>query len=158
MEKLPFDSSWADFRSLRAKLSWTTNYRPDISCSVAKLAQVTQETYKTETKVYFKNINNIIIHLTANSYITLKFAKLDRESLKLRVYSDASYASNTEKSSQLRCIIFLMDKNNKCQPLHWQSYRAKRVACSVLGSEVIVLPDYFDILWTNMTYKLCLIK
>lgn len=65
------------------------------------IAHVTKETYKTETKLYIKNINNIISHLRANSDITITFPKLDRYSLTLWVYSDPSYASNTEKAFNL---------------------------------------------------------
>lgn len=42
----------------------------------------------------------------------------------------------------------LMDKDNKCKPLYWTSYKAKRVTRSVLGSEVMAFADAFDMAYT----------
>ncbi len=142
--ELSHDATYADFRSLRAKLAWTNNSRPDISCSVALLTQVTEDVFNTDRSTYVKKINAIVKHLKTNPDVTLKYPKLDKESLQLTVYSDASFATNKDLSSQLGYFIFISDKNNLCQPIYWTSYKAKRVNRSVLGSETMAFADAFD--------------
>jgi hypothetical protein len=75
----------------------------------------------------------------------LMFPKLELETLSLRMYSDASYANNTDGTSQLGYIIFLCDASRACQPLFWSSKKWKRVTRSVLGSETMALADGFDV-------------
>ena len=61
LNTLNYKSTYSDFRSTRAKLAWTTNTRPDISCAVALLTHVTEDIFNKEPKVYFKKVNNITI-------------------------------------------------------------------------------------------------
>jgi hypothetical protein len=51
-----------------------------------------------------------------NADVVLRYPKLDKESLRLRVYADASFASNRDETSQLGFVIFLADKHEQCQP------------------------------------------
>jgi hypothetical protein len=81
-------SPFKECRSLRAKLSWVTNTRPDISCAVAQSAQVTEKLYDEEPLKYTKVLNGIVKHLRKASSLVLKYPKLDIDKLKLRVYSD----------------------------------------------------------------------
>lgn len=85
--QLKYKFTWAEFRSLRAKISWTTNSRPDMSCFISKLVRVTETIFTKETKIYVQkfDINSIISHLLATSDITHKFPKLDKRFLKLTV-------------------------------------------------------------------------
>lgn len=132
------------FKSLRAKLLWTQNSRPDISCAVAKLAQVTDADLKTDPETCIKMANRIVRHLKKHSDVKLRYRKLDTESLCIRMYSDASYADNRDASSQLGYIVFLCDKFGTAQPITWSSHKSKRVTRSVLGSETMALADGFD--------------
>lgn len=52
LNKLTYKCTWADFGSLQPKFSWTTNSIPDISCSVAKLAQIIEAMFAKGTKMY----------------------------------------------------------------------------------------------------------
>lgn len=45
LQKLTYKWTWADFRSLQVKLSWTKNPRTDTLFSVVKLAQVTKDMF-----------------------------------------------------------------------------------------------------------------
>ena len=78
----------------------------------------------------------------------LRFPKLDKDSLSISVYSDASFCNNQDGSSQLGYIILLKDKENKCQPLYWSSHKSRRSSRSVLGSEVMAFADAFDMAFT----------
>lgn len=66
----------------------------------------------------------------------------------MRLYSDASSASNMDRILQLGYVIMLMDIHNKCHPLYWTSYKAKFETREVLGNEVMAFVDEFDMLYT----------
>jgi hypothetical protein len=142
------DGMFSDFRSLRARLAWATLSRPDIACAVAQSAQVNEDTFKDDPKTHIKRLNAVVNHLRKTIHQVLKFPKLDRKNLSLRVYSDASYANNSDGTSQIGYIIFLCDASGSCQPLFWSSKKSKRVTRSVLGSETMALADAFDMAFT----------
>lgn len=54
-----------------------------------------------------------------NKNIVLLFLNVDIKSLTLRVYSDALYAMNDDRTSQLEYVIFIADKNDNCHSPHW---------------------------------------
>ena len=54
IRELDYKSTYEDFRSLRAKLAWTNNSRPDIACAVALLTQVTKEVLDTDKNLLRK--------------------------------------------------------------------------------------------------------
>jgi hypothetical protein len=110
------DATFKQFRSLRAKLSWITQTRPDVSCAVALAAQVTEDRYNGDPGEYIKQLNRFIKHQKKIPDLPLRFPKLELSTLRLQVYSDASYANNADDSSQLGYIIFLVDGNGTCQP------------------------------------------
>lgn len=79
---------------------------PDTCCSMALHTRVTNETWK-ELEGLIRKANNIIGHLIGKWEYTLQFQKIDKKTIKIQVYSDASHASNEDKSSQLGYMIFL---------------------------------------------------
>jgi hypothetical protein len=56
-------ANFKQFRSLRAKLSWITQTRPDVSCAVALAAQVTEDRYNGDPGEYIKQLNRVIKYL-----------------------------------------------------------------------------------------------
>ena len=142
VEKLSKDATFSDYRKMRARLAWLTHTRPDICCSVALSPQVTEERFNNDSSKYLKAIN--AIHICSSEIPYLRYPKLQIDTLRLQTYSDASFASNEDLSSQLGYFIFLVDGTGNCQPLHWSSHKAKRVSRSVLGSEVLAFSDAFD--------------
>jgi hypothetical protein len=143
LKPLSRSSDFAAFSSLRARLSWVTHSRPDVCCAVNQSAQVTQTRFDKEPATHISKLNKIIRHLRSVD-LPLKFGHLDKESLQLTVYSDASFANNDDLSSQLGYVIFLSDKDGCCSPLHYSSHKSKRVTRSVLGGEVMAFADAFD--------------
>jgi hypothetical protein len=73
----------------------------------------------------------------------LRFVQLDIQSLKLMVFTDASFANNQDLSSQIGFVIVLSD-GNKANILHWSSIKCKRVTRSVLASELYAMAHGFD--------------
>jgi hypothetical protein len=74
----------------------------------------------------------------------LRFAKLEKESLKLLIFTDTSFANNRDLSSQIRYILVLTDMNRTANILHWSSIKCKRVTRSVLASELYAMVHGFD--------------
>ena len=116
------NSSFEQFRSLRANLSSAMSSRPKIACAVVRRTQVTEEMFEKEHEKMIKLLNTIVKHLKRSLGLILKFLKLDIEPLSLFAYSDASYANNHDGTSQPGYVIFLIDKSKKCQPLACSSY------------------------------------
>lgn len=73
------------------------------------------------------------------------FPKLDRGSLKIIVYTDASFGNlNDGVDSMGGHIVFISDKNNFCAPLDWVSCKIKRVVRSTIAAETLALCDGLD--------------
>lgn len=142
--KLPKVCSFKEYSSLRAKLLWLTQTRPDITCAIAIATQVTEERFNLAQKEKIKDLNAAVSHIQKTKKLSLKFPELDRASLQMRVYTDASFASNYDLSSQLGYLVFLADKNNLAHLISWSSHKSKRVSRSVHGSEVMAFADGFD--------------
>lgn len=139
---LSTDCSFKEFRSLRHQLAWLTHTRPEICCTVNMAAQVTETKFSSD---HIKAINRVVKHVKEHPTLPLKYQRLDKDSLKLKVYSDSSFANNDDHSSQLGYIVLLVDKTNKCNILHLSSHKSRRVTQSVLGGEVYAFADAFDI-------------
>jgi hypothetical protein len=75
----------------------------------------------------------------------LQFVPLEKESLKLVVFTDASFANNADLSSQIGFVIVLADRYNRANIIHWSSIKCKRVTRSVLASELYAMAHGFDI-------------
>lgn len=74
----------------------------------------------------------------------LKFVELDRETLQLLAFTDASFANNKDLSSQIGYLLVLADGNGRANILHWSSVKCKRVTRSVLASELYGMAHGFD--------------
>ena len=141
IELLPKTTTFDLFRSMRAKLNWISNSRPDISCAVSMASAVTEKLFN-ESKV--KNLNSVIKHLKKTENMKLKFPPLDQETLKIVVYSDASFANNDDLSSQIGYIVFLSDNNENCSFLTYSPYKSERVCRSTMAAETMAFADAFD--------------
>lgn len=127
---------------------WTTNTRADISCSVALLTQVTQENFEHQRQVCIEMINAVISHLEKNPNLDLHFLALERTTLRLQVYSDASFATNYDNTSQSGYFVFFIACSCNFQPLYWTFYTSKRSTRLLLGTEVMAFVDAFDMAYT----------
>ena len=144
LEPLNNLSSFDDFRSLRAKLSWISHTRPDISCAVAQAAQITEDLLNEK---YSKGLNNVVKYLKKTAERVLKYEKLNLDELCIKGFADSSFANNLDNTSQIGFIILLCDKT-KCHILHYASKKSKRVVRSVLVGEVYAFADCYDFAYT----------
>lgn len=53
------DANLTRFRSLRQKLIWLSNTKPDISCAIGKITQVTDEKFVRDQDKHVKTLNII---------------------------------------------------------------------------------------------------
>ena len=60
-------------------------------------------------------------------------------------YSEASFASNRDLSSQIGFMVLLTDDSHRCHILvHWSSKKCARVTRSILGIKLYAFSDALD--------------
>jgi hypothetical protein len=143
MQRVQKTCNYETFRSARAKLQWLVNTRPDVSGSVSLLAQVTPEQYEQYHAKHNAEVNRIIRYVQSNPYV-LTYLPLDLPSARLVVYADASYAANTDRSSQIGYTISLVDRSDICHLLAYSSKKSPRVVTSIFSGEAIALALAFS--------------
>ena len=122
-------------RSRIGQIRWLCRVsRPDIGY----YACIASTTFKTATVQNLIDMNKLIKHIksTPSCIEVPNFENL--ESLKLVVFTDASYANLTDGGSQGAHVVFLSDGRNCC-PIVWHSRRIKRVVHNVLAAETLSL-------------------
>ena len=144
LEKLPLTASFSQFRSMRMKLAWLANTRPDCLFEISQLAQVTEDMFNQKPKQILQRLNKAVAFAVDNR-VSLRIPKLDKSTLRVTGYSDASFANNADLSTQLDHICFLRDDTGALIPIFFKSYKAKRVTRSAMAGEVIAFSDLFDV-------------
>ncbi|RFU23765.1 hypothetical protein B7463_g12573, partial [Scytalidium lignicola] len=91
-----------------------------------------------------KSLNKRLQWQIQNTARGIQFVKLEKETLQLLVFTDASFANNRDLSSQIGYIVALADRKGNANTLHWTSVKCKRVTRSVLASELYGMAHGFD--------------
>jgi hypothetical protein len=91
-----------------------------------------------------KKLNKRLRWQIENQSRGLRFVKLDKTTLQLIVFTDASFANNLDNTSQIGFVITLADGSNNANIIHWSSIKCKRVTRSVLASELYGMAHGFD--------------
>jgi hypothetical protein len=143
LQPLSAKATFQDYRSLRAKLIWLINTRPNISCATSMASRTTKDLFVIKPTEYIKELNRVVRHVKTIS-LPLLYPRLDLDTLKLVDSTDSSFSNNDDLSSQLGYTIFLSDSTGACQPLYYSSHKSKRVTRSVLGGEVMTFSDGVD--------------
>jgi len=121
-------ASYERFTSVRAAVAWVGHTRPDLGCAINKAAQVSKATYEPR---HVNALNKAIRAAQASPSLELHYPPLDRTTLQLRAYADASFATNDDQSSQLGFIILLVDCRGRAHVLSFSSRKSRRVVRSV---------------------------
>ena len=143
LECIESSSDFQSFRSMRMRVAWLANTRPDMQFEISQLAQVTKERFDADPMAHIKKLNNSIRYAHDN-IAHLPFPKLDLRSVRIVGYSDAAFANNYDATSQLGRVILLIDDDNNSIPIAFKSYKSRRVTRSVLSAEVIAFANLFD--------------
>lgn len=141
LELVPSNVSFERFRSLRAIVAWVGNTRSDICCAANRAAQVTEQSLD---KPDIDELNTAIKKVKESPDLGLKFNRLDESSIFIKVYVDASFATNKHFSSQLGYVVLVCDANNACHFLDYASRKSRRVVRSIMGGEVLAFSSGFD--------------
>lgn len=84
----------------------------------------------------------------------IKIPQFDKNSLKLKLFTDASFNNLSNGGSQTDQIILLNNSRNNCCPVYWNPSKIKRVVGSTLAAETLVLSDGGDINSMSTNYYL----
>ena len=72
----------------------------------------------------------------------MTFPRLDRNSLKIVIFTDASLGNlNEGLGSTCAYIVWLMDQTGNCCPIEWNTHKIRRVVRSTLAAEMLSLRE-----------------
>lgn len=74
----------------------------------------------------------------------LRIKSMEEKKLHIRVYSDASFGTNIDLSSQIGFIVLLCDQVGNLHVLDYASRKAQRVVRSITGGELYAMTEAFD--------------
>lgn len=143
LPELTLTSTFKEFASARMRVAWLSHTRLDCLYDINQLAQVTAEVfneYKSEVVEQYSKL----VEMIRTEDLPIKVPKLNIETLRLIGFSDASFGSNRDLSSQLGYVVFLGDDSSNVVPIIFKSYKARRVTKSPMSAEVIAFADMFD--------------
>jgi hypothetical protein len=128
--------------SVRAKIQYVASKcRPDLASASQLLAgavcgPVSKKTYKV--------LRDMVAYCRETYDVGLRFIPLDVSSLRLVLFTDASFGNADDLSSQLGFIVLLADGMNNANIIHYGSQKSKRVTRSVLAAEILALVYGWD--------------
>jgi hypothetical protein len=131
-----------DLISVRAKIQYIgACTRPDL----ASPAQLLASEMKTPTNETYGAMKKLVARCRDTVRLGLKYVTLDRHSLRLALFTDASFANNRGYASQLGFVLVLVDKYDMANIVTWGSQKSKRITRSVMAAELLALVYGFDI-------------
>lgn len=74
----------------------------------------------------------------------LKYVDLDKDFLRIVVYSDRSFATNKYGTSEVGYLIFMADKENNANLIDYASNKSRTDVRSVLRAETFAIADACD--------------
>ena len=127
----------SQIRQVIGKLNWVAGMtRPEISFTVSEISS----RIGSATLDDIKRINKTVKFLQSTpGFITIP--KLDLNSIKLKVFTDASFNNLNDGNSQGGHIVFCTDATGNCTPISWSSNKVKRVVRSTLAAETLSFSD-----------------
>ena len=97
--------------------------RPDICSGVQMLAS----SMANPNLNTFNQMKEIVNRCHSTADVGLKFIPMDKESLRLALFTDASFANNDNLKSQLGFVLVLVDGNGRACIIHYGSSRCKEL-------------------------------
>ena len=108
------EDSLKQYISQRARGAYIASIcRPDLSFAFAAAAQ---HSFPGPTE--FKALNNALTTIIETPENGIRFVPQDPDTLRLAVFIDASFANNSDLSSQLGIIVTLMDGEGTTNIVH----------------------------------------
>lgn len=132
LKALPLNATFTKFRSMRMRLEWLANARPDCLFEISQLAQVTEDRYDKERFSILRRLN-MATKYTTDKRVVIEIPPLGRGSIRVFGFSDASFANNHDLSTQLGHISFLVDKKCRKVLIDFNSYMSRSVVLSAMA-------------------------
>ena len=130
-----------ELKRFSGQMLWVSSQtRPDLSYETCMMGN----TGKNPTMSMIHDANKALGKLKSTK-VNVKFPPLGNpENLKVVAYSDATYNSLPDGSSQGGIVVFLLGENGRVAPISWQSRKLTRVTKSPLASETLALSEAAD--------------
>ena len=127
--------------SLRARIQYiATTTRPDLSSP----SQLLSTEVINPIRSTFRKLKDLVNYCHATQEFGLKFVSLDANSLRVLLFTDASFGNAHDLSSQLGVVVIVVDASNTANIIHYGSQKCRRVTRSVMAAEVLALVHGFD--------------
>ena len=81
---------------------------------------------------------NKVLPKAKTNYVKLYYQPIDISNMAIVIYSDSSFGNLSGCGSQGGFITYLVDNQENCMPLMWQSKRLKRVVKSAMATETLI--------------------
>jgi hypothetical protein len=136
IDRLPenIDRSYQAFAAARGACAYiSTSTRPDELATTAILSQVTKLSIVEDD---FVKLEQLVRRLKGSRNRCLRYRALEAHSVVLYAFSDASFATNADLTSQLGFVIAAVDQNGSACIVHFASRKCHRVTRSVLAAEL----------------------
>jgi hypothetical protein len=117
--------------------------QPEASYDMSAAAQV-----QTPDEMECTKLNKRLKWQMVGIQRVLRYVPLDLQTAELMVFTDGSFAKNTDPSSQIGYFIALVNETAQTDnefTIHWSSTKCKRVTRSVLASELYGMVNGFDL-------------
>ena len=122
------------YRTLIGQLSWIAcQTRPDLSFDLCELSSVANK-----AKVSDMIKANKVLSKTKRNHMKLYYQPIDVSNMTIVIYNDSSFVNLSSGGSQGGFITYLVDNQENCMPLMWQSKRLKRVVKSAMAAETLI--------------------
>ena len=111
------DGEQSKYHSLLGQLNWLVQHtRPDLVVGVSMASRKLEAASAGDMRRLIK-----LVEKAKNSVVEVNMGRLERESVQMEVYSDASFGSVEGGKSLIGYIIGLRDRGGERCPLVWKS-------------------------------------
>lgn len=125
-------------------------YSPSRIFEIATAVPVTKEQLSANKLDYMNRFNHFVLYAVTHQ-VSLVILNLESCTVCIVGYSDASFATSYDLSSQLAYIIMLVDAHDNSAQIMFKSYKSRRMIQLAMTREVIALTNMSDITTTMST-------
>lgn len=130
--KLSPDSFYAEYRSIRVRLPWLADTRPDCLYEWLQLAQATTEIFNSSNRERIRRLKRAVSFAVVRR-VTLRVSKLEKNGLSVSGDSDSFFANSADLFLQLGYICCSEEKRNAVSSILLKSYNFTRVTRSAIA-------------------------
>ena len=138
---LPMSTNFDDYRRARAKVAYLIRARPDVACAISFAARTTALSFgKNDIKAH----NNLVRKHRETRNLTLRFPRLNAETLRVVCFVEAGYFDKVKGDAQIGTLTCLADDSDYCAIISYTSRKGKRIARSTTAAEAFAMSDGYD--------------